>query len=273
MKDSIKTEWLFVFLLILSCSRDYPIGPEIGVRFPLSVGNYWMLEREFKVEFSNSEQWVSQDSICWKIIDRGNLYGYPSYVLLNESYEDHYSSSSLNWYTDFWDGDYGLYNIGYSSPGGGLPLKSPKGLTFVFRGRKFSSLQSLFEWIERPYTTKGDTILRIPPRKVLEYPLTISKEWVAFGDVWLQVRKVVGKEYIFTPAGTFSCYKIQVLSDWDDDGVWDEDMEWYDWFGKNGLVKRWRWSKGEYYDMYGNWAGYYEVTDITVLKKYYLSGM
>ncbi len=260
---------LVCFLLLLSCSRDYPISKEMDVRFPLSVGNWWALSREFKMTFSPTHSYfgdtfVVRDSIYWEIVNKDIIQGYSSYVLKNELYELGEKYSSLKWYTDNWDGNYGFYDIGYSS-GGGLPIMSDKKYKLVFAGKEFNSPKEIFEWVQGFKSYKGDTIVRIPPRKVLEYPLSIGKKWVSFDDVWLQTREVIDMETITTPAGDFSCYKIEVKIMGE---IWGDDMVWYDWFSNEGLVKRYFWSKGIWVDETGNIYGTYQCTDIYLLEDF-----
>jgi hypothetical protein len=254
-------------LLFPHCSRDYPISQEKDVRFPLCVGNWWTLSREWKMVFDQpvspwGDSIVYRDTIYWEIMGRDVLQGYKTYVLHNELRDEQGGSTySLNWYSESWDGCQGLYSIGYWNAGGSvIPPRFPKKYKFVFADREFDSPAEIFEWACGKTASKGDTILRIPPRKVLVYPLEIGKEWVAFDDPWLQVRKVVGKESVSTPAGHFPCYQIQVLGDW------SEGMTWYDWFWNKGLVKRCFWSTGKVIDENGREVGTYESTDIYLLE-------
>ncbi|MCK4306657.1 hypothetical protein KAW50_00355 [candidate division WOR-3 bacterium] len=260
---------LVCFLFLLSCSRDYPILKEMNVRFPLSSGNWWVLSREWKIVFNppSQESRFSRDSIHWEIVDKDIFHSYSSYVLKNELYEERGRYFySLDWYTDNWNGNDGLYNIGYWNAGGGLaPAKSKYKL--LFRGKEFNSPEEIFEWVQGFKSCKGDTHVRIPPRKVLEYPLAIGKEWVSFDDAWLQTRKVVDKETVTTPAGSFSCYKIEIIGE-----VWKDGGIWYDWFSNEGLVKRYFWFKGIWVDENGEVRGTWESTDIYLLEDFSVIG-
>ena len=112
-----------------------------------------------------------------------------------------------------WERSHGLYHIGYTVGRGLLLPKLTQGYRLRFAGQEFTSWEEIFTWASGWDLTKQDTIVRIPPRKVLEYPLEIGKHWVAFDDVWLQTRRVIDKELVTTRAGIFSCYKIEVVGE------------------------------------------------------------
>ncbi len=292
MKKINITFSIFGFLLLFaSCSRDYPLHKKgSDLRFPLSVGNWWQYERVWTFE---GIPWVEDtlySNVHWKIVDRDNLLSkYDTYVLQGiESSEEWQNTEGFDWYTENWEGEDGLFHIAYSG-GGPLPPKSLYPYRIRFMDEEFNSPSEVFDYVcgkpER-YIKQGalividtfvldtlividtfiidiDTTIRVPPRKVLVYPLWVGKEWVAFDDVWLQKRKVVGVETITTPAGDFLCYKIQVYAD-----MWDEDAVWYDWFSGEGLVKRYFWWRGAATDPDGNIIGTFESTDIRLLQDY-----
>jgi hypothetical protein len=260
-------------LCFLHCSEDYPIFEKRDGRFPLRVGNWWILSEERTIDFYpeapswiNENPWVHRDSVYWEIIDKDILRGYSTYVLKNELLGDE-SSYSLEWYTDYWGTRHGLYDIGYWNAGASvIPPKASAKYKLVFMDREFKSPQEIFDWARGLRTYKGDSIaVRIPPRKVLEYPLEVGKEWVAFDELWLQTRKVIGRENITTSAGTFLCYKIEVIGEF-----WKDFLVWYDWFSSEGLVKRYFWYTGDVIDELGNLVGIYESTIIYLLEDYFI---
>lgn len=250
--------------LFVSCSRDYPIHEEDRL-FPLSVRNEWQYEREWTLEIFPSQKDLTRTTrIFWKIIDRDRLRGrYNTHILQEiEVSEERETWVSFNWYAEDWEGQEGLYHIAYARAGPRPPkLTSPYKIKFA--GKEFNSPEEIFDYVRGIRCVKSDTIIRIPPRKVFVYPLYIGKEWVAFDDIWLQTRRVIGMETITTPAGEFLCYKIQVSGE-----MWDENAVWYDWFSKEGLVKRYFWWRGEARDEHGDIIGTIESTDIRLLVDY-----
>ncbi|OYD17633.1 hypothetical protein CH333_00095 [candidate division WOR-3 bacterium JGI_Cruoil_03_44_89] len=283
MKKTRTTYIIFTLgflLLFVSCSRDYPLH-EKDIRFPLYVGNWWCYERVLTFEGVDLP-WI-EDTLRffshWKIMNRDIIGSqkYEAYLLKSEEYpKGGRRGTSLEWYTEKWEGEDGLFDIAYSGCSGGLPPKSLRSYKIRFMDKEFDSPDGVFDYVRGMGYAKGDTFIidtaviyiidttiRIPPRKVLVYPLWVGKDWVAFKDVWLQKRKVVGIETITTPAGTFPCYKIQVYGD-----IWDEDAVWYDWFSNEGLIKRYFWFRGEAVDENGNPIGIVESTDIQLLESY-----
>lgn len=259
-----------ICLLTLHCSRDYPLFEKSHGRFPLSVGNEWWLSEEWKVESSPGSRpglenlWSRRCSIHWTIAGRETLAGHRSYVMKKELHyeEDNVKGYLLDWYTDSWGVSQGLYHIG-TIGGGRHPAKLPYRHRLKFAGEAFGSFQEIFDWVSGHGLLKQDPTIRIPPRRVLEYPLEVGKEWIAFDDGWLQTRKVVDTEPITTKAGTFFCSKIKVIGE-----IWKDSMVWYDWFSDEGLVKRYIWATGEYTGPWGNPDGTWVLTDVYLLEDY-----
>lgn len=265
---------LLSYLCAFNCSRDYPIFEKVGGRFPLTVGNEWRLSGEYRIEFYRGtppgfeNPWVKRYSIHWQIVHKDVLDGHRSYVLKNEWYQDGGEGFSLHWYTDSWEGSSGLYNIGYSGAGAVDPPKLPEGYGFEFAGQKFSSSEEILDWIVGVHLSKEDTILRIPPERVLEYPLEVGREWIAFVGLFGPVRrKVVDREPVTTNAGTFYCYEVEVTIEFTE-LLLREPLIYYEWFSNEGLVKRWICITGQWTDPYGNPQGTYEMTDIYLLENY-----
>lgn len=262
---------LTLVLGFVSCSRDYPIFVGTSGTFPLTCGNWWRLTHHwtFVMQPYSSPQpdtLVYSGQIHWEIIDSDVLAGHRSYVLRNEYQEDLSGSTyvTLDWYANFWDGSNGLFHIGYAGAGNVIPPEPFSGWKFRVGNRDFCSPHEVYLWAQGFSSFQEDTTVRIPPRKVLVYPLTMGKEWVAFDDVWLQVRKVIGSERISTSAGIYTCWKIKVSGETLD----TLGIVWYDWFGDEGLVKRYFYSEGFIVDPYGSPIGTWESTETYLLQDY-----
>ncbi|MCK4595862.1 hypothetical protein KAT73_03695 [candidate division WOR-3 bacterium] len=191
---------IFGFLLLFaSCSRDYPLH-EKDTQFPLSVGNWWQYEEVWIIEDVKpiKDDINHNGTVHWKIIDRDAVgrERYDTYVLECNDYsewsEPYYS---FNWYSESWEGESGLFHIAHWGVGTSCPkLFLPYKIKFM--KREFNSPDEVFDYIRGFIYTKEDTSLRVPPRKVLVYPLWFGKEWVVFDDAWLQERRVVDMETI-----------------------------------------------------------------------------
>ncbi|MHA2601287.1 MAG: hypothetical protein AM324_004050 [Candidatus Thorarchaeota archaeon SMTZ1-83] len=262
-------------LLNFHCSRDYPLFEKPEGRFPLSVGNRWELSRETRWEFFDGVPpgieypLVYRSTVYWEIVARDFLKGYGSYVLKNEWYEiGGERDFSLHWYTDSWKGDPGLYRIGYTWGGGVPPPKLPQGHRLKLGDYEFGF------WEEIPYLSsvqclaKEDIFVIIPPEVVLEWPLEVGMEWMAHRSPLSTVRKkVVDRETVVTGAGTFSCYRIEVIREFGPLFLLDPLVS-YEWFSDEGLVKRSTEMTGEWTDPYGNPSGTFVVTDVYLLESY-----
>jgi hypothetical protein len=110
----------------------------------------------------------------------------------------------------------------------------------------------------------ADTIIfEDPPVLTLKYPITIGSQWTYRYDYhpWRIDKRVVGREDIHLNIGTFNCYHIQWLYDFDHDGNWDEDIWIDDYICEKGMIKRTFSFIGVYYsDENGNVLGSFDMT-------------
>jgi len=111
------------------------------------------------------------------------------------------------------------------------------------------------------------------PRKALLYPYSPDTLWdYNPNDSNVRIaRKYLGKEKVASNAGTFECFKVQWLRDWDLDGIWDKDWEQNDWISPQyGLIKRFsRLYDFEEYNEGGivakfDWVEEYQATEISI---------
>lgn len=76
----------------------------------------------------------------------------------------------------------------------------------------------------------------------LAYPLKNGLQWVYTQPnqnyLWNIEKRVIGRESVTVPAGTFDCYKIQWRVYSKPGGAVNEDMMYYDYISSIGLVKR-----------------------------------
>jgi hypothetical protein len=149
--------------------------------------------------------------------------------------------------------DISYYTLGNSTlslaayQSGGATDIFPKGsVRYRCQGQSFSSIRGLARFVERTMLNGSgllsDSITyETQPPKVLMFPLAAGKEWAyrAYGNPGPKMNKrVLSQENLVTPAGTFPTFKIQLLYDWNNLGVWDTTMLFYDHVGLQGLMKR-----------------------------------
>jgi hypothetical protein len=144
----------------------------------------------------------------------------------------------------------GLYTYAYT----GTSMIAPRpavGHTesaYSFAGRTFNSPAELFAFMR---AETFDVFCKRPgpppngdrPAKSFGYPLGPGAEWtyryVTDDDLpWRIDKKVIRREQITVPAGTFDCFVIQWFWDTNNDGQWDNGIDGYDYLAPQGLIKR-----------------------------------
>jgi hypothetical protein len=75
---------------------------------------------------------------------------------------------------------------------------------------------------------------------VLVYPLFQGKEWTYRepNSPFHIGKKVLNQQLLSTTAGIFFASRIAWMWDINNDLVWDQNIEGYDYIGANGLIKR-----------------------------------
>lgn len=144
----------------------------------------------------------------------------------------------------------GLYTYGYTDPSSIAPRREvdPDGTAFVFGGRSFASPAHLFAFLRGESTDPaakrpGPTADGYLPTESYAYPLRPGHQWTYryYTDDGYPFRidkKVIGRQRVTVPAGTFDCFVIQWFWDFDEDGQWEAGIDGYDYVATQGLVKR-----------------------------------
>lgn len=264
---------VFLLCTLLSCS-DNRCPTEPGCKhflYPLKIGNSWKYSRvdslfnfrqdttglallnarlTHKVEVARTETLFDsiETYVCHEVITQ----------------ETGGSWESERYYTNQNDG---LYLHAYR----GIPWlcpSPPRQRRIVFKGREFTSIQAIRAFIEQwePDVHRMDDSLRLylPPVKVLQYPLEVGAHWVIreAGNPWRVEKLVTGQVRVSVPAGDFTCYTVQTLVDFDNNGEWDEDIEYIDYVGPVGLARRYMFLKNLLWtNELGEVIGWFDVVD------------
>ena len=250
MEISVKNSSVIIGLFLvtmLGCSKDdnpVDLGDNDFV-YPLTVGNKWEYSRAFSIfNFrSDSTDSTPGDTIfatsSIEIVRTDTLLDSIECFVLQEVFteqEDTFVDES--YYSNEEDG---LYHWAYNGAGYAIP-KTIAGKRIYFKGRYFSSVREISRFVERAIAKRivmSDSIYyEDPPLQSLAYPLSDGLQWTYAGNPWRHDKKVVGEENVTVAAGTFRCYKIQRLIDLDDNGEWDDDIEFYDYMSSQGLIER-----------------------------------
>lgn len=261
MKPFHVTVLLAFTVLFFSC-HNTPFSITEDFSYPLSVGNKWeyayinkrinykvavndsvFIPKDTILPYDSFNNFISvdrQDSITLQIktfVLRDSLAG---------SGATNYAVAE-NWYKNNADG---LYKYAYDSAAPHASPKAAVGVLYKFMGRMFSSPREIcniardgFPAYSSKGLAKGMGIGIFPtPRLIYRYPYQAGAIWDVYNNIGERVRiakQYLNKESITIPAGTFECYKVQGLWDWNYDGIWDTDLEEYEWISPtHGLVKR-----------------------------------
>lgn len=245
-----------MLLLSVSCREDTPPEP---YSYPLHEGNRWHYERNtVMISYADtlnpgnidSSRSISAEALVTVMGEVLLRDGFPAYELNGIAYfetEDGLDTSQGASY--YRQESNGLYLIGYL--GGGtiaLPKESPDMMpsaSYVFRGRKFATLRALSAWLQLDILggarTASDSIYyEDPPPRVIPYPPDVGTTWTYREDhnPFRMDKVIEGQVELTVPAGTFECFTVRWLWDFNSDGEWDTDIEAIDYVGAGGLIKR-----------------------------------
>jgi len=142
----------------------------------------------------------------------------------------------------------GMYLYAYDNPWQGPPkIAAPDAVYYEFKGMRFNSIEELVWTIRTGYghlqkSLNPALVIENPPIKELVYPLEIDRQWLYrdtdVGHVFDIQKKIIGIETVTVPIGVFECFVVRWSWDTDNDGVWDSDIEAYDYISGAGTVKR-----------------------------------
>jgi len=214
--------------------------------YPLTIGNTWKYERQFKTVHVSPDSLKGQlDFADTSVVDVAitqtvDLAGNDNTIeMMGLETADHGTFRGYYYYVENSDG---LFQTGYS---GGGPVVMPKHKAIKeirLAGLSFSSLSELLNALTKGAVlihAKQDSVyLENPPVKALGYPLNEGKSWTYRSMPWRMDKEITGNETIETDAGSFQCFKIRWLYDMDENGSWDENISIIDHISEEGLVKR-----------------------------------
>jgi hypothetical protein len=223
--------------------------------YPLAIGNRWEYTgKSFSFNFQPdtiSDFWLFDTAYLTSTIEITGIQPLPDSVYIHVFHETLVEQTLMHgdtFYTDHYFGETekGFFYHGYSGSAGvgAAPLKlRPHGLIH-FKGRVFNSIDELLALVEdgveafqKRYKT---TMYEDGPLTSLQYPLTVGSQWTYRhqGDPWRIDKRVQDTHQVKVPAGRFECFEIQWLYDMDEDGQWDDDIIFFDYYSDVGLVKR-----------------------------------
>jgi hypothetical protein len=265
---SLRLSFLLIPLFFFSCNNpSTPVTEDFS--YPLRLGNKWeyahsatginyrvpindsvFVPKDTQLSLGSSTDFVSVDRVDSTSLPVVTVVIRDSSVTPGDTQLPVQNIAENSWYRNTADG---LFKYAIEFAGG--PLASPKRAAaarvfYRFKGRLFSSPREISDFImndfpafsaKRLAAQAAMTVLD-PPQLAFQYPYKAGALWNFNYNITDSVRiakQYVNKESITTPAGTFECYKVKWLWDWNHDGIWDTDWEGYDWVSPMyGLVKR-----------------------------------
>ena len=222
-------------VLALSCSREFqalsPSNPDF--RYPLTPGTEWRYDRQIVLADNSSslQPDVSTSIVTVQIISVDSIFDAQATKVREHIISKGASLINYHYYENSAEGLYLLGSIGENAV---LPKRS---IAAVAPDRFIQSTL----WGDSFAFSAGDSIYQeLPPKLALKYPLSPGSQW-KFRDKGQPRRiekRIIAELKVETPAGNFEVVQIQWLLDFDNDGEFDDNIEFFDYISNIGLVKR-----------------------------------
>jgi len=264
---------IITMLLIYGCGDNNSM-PNMTFQYPLTIGSSWHYDNFITLNFDSLATYNGLSDTTYYssgtveiiestvIFDTLDVFNFATTIT-----EDSNVFESNQYYND---SDHFLFCYGYT--GGSMISPKTNNFTYIiFDGKKFHDVKEIFNYIEHGIITNEyarDDSINYDPVKVLDYPLEENKQWIyrTSNNPWRINKTIIGKESIDVPAGSFNCWKIQWTFPESD---WKDDIEFYDFMSKAGLVKRViDFKNSECYDENGNFIGYLDSKEEKLLTDY-----
>lgn len=233
------------FFMLNSCDKILD-GPDFT--FPLQVGNSWeytRIHRHTKVDSDSLSSFFSlsdTSNVTMRIKGTKTFADTAeTYEFVSELVHDNIHFISSTFYRPLRTG---LYRYAYLATGGAtiFPKQGQTG-TILFQGKTYAGVFALSQALlsGSVYSkTRSDSLnIENPAPLVYKYPFKVGDQWTFIrNNDFYMAKRVSGKGKLELESGVFSCYKIEWLYDWDEDGDWDDDISFIDYVSKEGLIFR-----------------------------------
>lgn len=240
-------------------STVYSFGSLSSITYPVEIGRRWEYRHEhiaLSTERGYFQIEVVDTNSSWPV---GLVYEFEETLF---DLDEVTISTSTAWYHAANDG---LYLAGYDGDGHIIPSATAVAYRYRFGGREFTSVSELLGMVEGTSAALSprEIIVEDPPKLVLEYPIAVGAEWVfRIDNPWRIEKSVTGYEIIDVPAGRFGCFVVRWLEDTNDDGLFNDNVEFYDYIAEEGLIKRSiLMTNVLVIDEHGNELGFIDITD------------
>jgi hypothetical protein len=286
LKEKMKNNKIILFRICLLSFFFISCGhmDEESSRFvyPLETGNRWVYRTEIirtnfepqslEDEFGSSE---TSSALCEVIGEQILLDSVKTMILGTTERTDRYQYVSHHFYQET---DEGLFILAYQNAGASIIYpKSESKRRLQFKDIHFTNIHALSNFMQQALPEQkivsDSLIYENPPVQTLKYPLEPGSQWTYRHDFnpWRIDKTVIGKTVLNLDIGVFECFHIKWLYDWDQNGVWDDDLWIDDYVGVEGLLKRTiSFMSVGYVDESGNMLGTFDsFMDYTLTELYY----
>ncbi len=238
--------------ILLSCSKNSTPPNQESIEafaFPLSINNRWEYLREERFYNCRGDSvFISRFHDPWILNVEHKITGtevfddtITTYIMSEKldfiSFPENLKTFEIDvYYTNAKDG---LYDYAYR-----IRSRWNSSGEYLGKATYFSTIWDISRFplesigLSASFSVDDTVAKRIHPRKCIQYPLEIGQEWLYIETPYKILKKVVSIENVKVQAGEFQCYKIQSLIDMDNDGVWDQNIEFVDYLAKQGIIRQ-----------------------------------
>lgn len=245
---------MFTSVCFISCNEDI-VSPgsntQDNFKYPFSINSFWYYgTRNFVTN-------LRPDSLS-SIYPTDTVTGFGGATFLKDtiinndtlrlfrnSHSDQgHAHTTLELYKQT---DSGLMRYAYFSDGTNFgPFRNENNYTLSLNGREFGSVRDLINYYNYDfYYSKdnqvNDTVLYFdnPPVTAVKYPVVTGTEWDFYRVLTTRLtKKYTGYEYVVSNDKTYYCVKIRKQWYNNNSLVPDSHLIFYDYFSKEGMVKR-----------------------------------
>lgn len=250
----ILTLLLITSVLFFSCSDDSvnpENNPQDNFTYPFSINSFWYYgTRNFVTN-------IRPDSLS-SIFSTDTISGYGGATFLkdtiinsdtlrlfrNSHSDEGHAHTTLELYKQT---DSGLIRCAFYSDGTNFgPFRNEQNYTFSINGKEFNSTRDLINFYSNDLkinydNTAGDSVLFFdnPPVTMVKYPVVKGTEWNFYSVLSIRLtKKYVGYETVVSNDKSYYCVKIQKQWYNNNSLVPDSHLIFFDYFSKDGMVKR-----------------------------------
>lgn len=252
MKQRIFILMLLVSAVISGCNEDTvtnnPETPaENNFQYPFKINTWWYYSTQNFVTNLRPDSisvYFPTDTLFGfgeaKFL-RDTIIGSDTLRLMHNTHSDEgHSHTTQELYKQT---DTGLIRIAFFSDGTNFgPYRPLNGITFTVHDKKFNSVNEIFDYYNGELIAR-DTLPLIfddPPKVTVKYPIVQNQEWefVSYGTSTRITKKYTDYENAVINGTNYYCIKIRRNWYFDSSPTADPRFISYDYFAKEGMVKR-----------------------------------